>query len=1272
MYKRLVLIVIVLTAGISPAGFSQSRLQTNYNLSLDPVLYTVGYSHLDTQWRWDYEETINQFLKATLDENFAMFEKYKPYVFTFSGARRYRMMEEYYPGRFEMLKRYIAQGRWFVGGSSVDECDVNVPSPESVIRQVLYGNNYFRSTFGKESVDFMLPDCFGFQAWLPSALSHAGVKGFSTQKLSWGSAVGIPFNIGNWTGPDGKGVIASLNATSYAGRVKPGLDTAKYWIDRVMGNGEKYGVYADYRYYGVGDEGGSPRESDIINAVNAAVSANPKIHVVLSSSDQLFRDLTTEQASRLPSYSGDLLLTQHSAGSLTSEAYMKRWNRKNEALARAAEPLAVVADWLQGIPYPSGALHQAWWTVLGSQMHDILPGTCIPEAYEYAWNDEVIALNSFASIMKASAGAVVRAMNTQVKGNALVVYNPLATSREDIVEAEIPFPEGAPDYITVVDPAGATVPCQITGKTKTSLTILFPARVPACGMAVYDVQPVKEKVLQKGDAMAGSNFLENAYYKVMFNMQGDMISIYDKTLRKELLSAPMRLEFRKEHPDYWPAWNMDWKDRKNAPLAFVDGPAKITVTEKGPVRVAFRIEREALNSLFVTTVQLSTGEAGRRILVSNNVQWQSQGVSLKAAFPLTVKNNVATYNMGLGTIERANNDEKKYEVPSREWLDLTDRSGSYGVSILEDCKFGSDKPDDSTLRLTLLYTPVANSYQDQATQDWGIHEFTFGIYGHKGDWRTGQTEWQGRELNQPMAAFLTTPHPGALGNIFSFARLSTRQADIRAIKKAESGDAIIFRIQELTGKATGPVELILPGKIMAAWETDGQERKAGDIELTNGKLILNLGPFAIRTVAVKLAPPETPLNPANSYPVELTCNWDVITSDTARNESSFNKKGESIPAELFPETLTVDGIRFTMGGTAPNQFNVVRCEGQKINLPKTGNFNRICILAAAVNDTAGVFRIGNVKKVIKIQSITGDIGQFETRHWDDYGRITRLDPGFIKRDPIAWYSTHLHNDTSNVAYRFAHIFKYDLEAGPGSGYLQLPENRDIFIFAITLAEDPFAGITCTGPLYDDFSNRPVMTLKTGISYVTTDLKTKAVVTADREKELDALPVKVTMKDYADIHQPNGVIVSATGTGKLKGKLQPAPALNDGMFDLLPADSANDTWDDAGEGRVLMDLQRETEIDSLHLFTLSSMSRGPQRFSLWGKTTGAPDVTGDPKTTGWTFIAEFVPVEIWGDGKASYRVNFVNGNRFRYLMWVSEDQGYGPFYLREVDVFEKQH
>lgn len=1263
--------------------FAQPGIKTSdpikYDLSKDPVLYTVGYAHLDTQWRWDYPETINQYIKATLDDNFRFFDKYDQYVFTFTGAHRYKMMKEYYPDKYEKLKKYISKGRWFVGGSSIDECDANIPSPESILRHILYGNNYFRSEFGKESVDFLLPDCFGFQAHIPSILAHCGIKGFSTQKLVWGSAVGIPFNIGNWIGPDGKGVVAALNPTDYGGDIQPRLDTAKYWVDRVMENGKKYGVYADYRYYGTGDVGGAPSEFAIKNGLGSLQNPDSKIHVYLCSSDQFFRDLTEEQRHNLPNYSGDLLLTQHSAGSLTSQAYMKRWNRKNELLAQSAEPLAVAADWLGGISYPYPMLNGAWWLTLQSQMHDMLPGTCIPKAYVYAWNDEVLAQNTFASVLESSAGTVIRAMDTRGDGNALVVYNPTAISREDVVEADMSYPEGVPDYIQVFDPNGNEVLSQVISKTKVSLKFLFLAKVPSLGLACYHVSPLKQESEQKNNLKAGNDTLENEFYKVILNANGDVSSIMDKKQNKEILSSPARLEFQKEHPEYWPAWNMDWKDRKNPPVGYVDGTPKITLTENGPVRITLKIERSARNSVFVQNISLTAGECGKRIVFRNTIDWQSKGVSLKASFPLTASNTVATYNLGLGTIERATNNEKKYEVPSREWFDLTDKSGTFGITVMEDSKFGSDKPSDKTIRLTLLYTPTTNFYHDQATQDWGTHEFTYGLYSHKGDWRTGESEWQGRCLNQPLKAFQVPEHSGFLGNIFSLVKVNTSEVDIRAIKKAENGKQLIVRLQELFGKDIDNVEVSFAGKITAASEVDGQERKIDEATLKDGKLLVSLTKFGMRSYAVTLSTPLEKISEPECTPLTLDYNENVISSEKYKKNGAFGGQGYGIPAELFPEALTIDGVHFTLGKKSEGQNNVISCSGQTILLPKTGNSNRIYILAAATRDTNGLFKAGESKKIIRVQKYEGVIGQFDKRIWDKLGRIKSLEKGFIKRDEVAWFATHLRKDTVNDPYHYAYIFKYSMDASPEAGSLQLPNNDAIKIFAITVAENYYDQAQPVQPLYDDFSGRKGFTLNLEKSYVSEEMTPAARLTAVNNRNLNDLPYKISMKDYADMHMPNGVTVNYyySGTEQLKINMpeqgMPVPACNDGMFDLLPSDSIKDVWFEKGEGRIVMDLQNNLGIDSLHVFAALDTKRGPETFSVW--TTDKPimpPVTGDPKANGWKYLALAGPVDVWGNSKVVYSIvpNAKKPLTCKYIMLVSEASGHGPYYFREIDVFER--
>ena len=207
-------------------------------------MFVVGYAHLDTQWRWEYPQVINEYLLHTMRDNFELFPKYPHYIFNFSGANRYRMMKEYYPADFARLKEYVAAGRWFPAGSSMEESDVNSPAAESIIRQVLYGNEFFRREFGKASAEYMLPDCFGFPASLPSLLAHAGIKGFSTQKLTWHSAapvggpgspeetpLGIPFNVGIWDGPDGRGVLAAFNPGPYDGSINEDL-SARQILDQ--------------------------------------------------------------------------------------------------------------------------------------------------------------------------------------------------------------------------------------------------------------------------------------------------------------------------------------------------------------------------------------------------------------------------------------------------------------------------------------------------------------------------------------------------------------------------------------------------------------------------------------------------------------------------------------------------------------------------------------------------------------------------------------------------------------------------------------------------------------------------------------------------------------------------------------------------------------------------------------------------------------------------------------------------------------------------------
>ncbi len=1096
MIRRLVLLLFLTSATIARAADPP-------DLTKQPTLYVVGYAHLDTQWRWEYPRTIGEYLPHTMRDNFELFQKYPHYIFNFSGANRYRMMREYYPADYAKLQKWVGDGRWFPAGSSMEESDVNSPSAESLIRQVLYGSMFFRNNLGQTSAEYMLPDCFGFPASLPSILHHMGIRGFSTQKLTWGSSapaggpdspertpVGTPFNVGVWDGPDGNGVIAAFNPGSYSADIRYDLSRSETtppngtdWPKRVQRNGKVSGLFTDYHYYGTGDVGGAPREPSVQLVESIVTKNDGPLHVISSTAEQMFLDIKPEQAARLPHYSGDLELTNHSAGSLTSQAYQKRWNRKNELLADAAERASVAAEWLGGREYPRKRLNDAWALVMGGQFHDIAAGTATPKAYEYSWNDDVIAMNQFASVLTSATESITSALDTRVEGTAIVVYNPLSIAREDVVEARI---QGLGGGVKVFGPDGSRVRAQREGDR-----IVFVAKVPSVGWAVYDVisgletprSYVRDRAAIRVETRPA--MIENDRYSVAIDDAGDIASIFDKKANREVLSGPARLALQTEHPHDWPAWNMDWVDQQKPPRTFVGGKATIQIVEHGQARSAIKVTRETEGSRFVQTIRLSAGDAGNRIEIDNAIDWKTESAALKATFPLAASNPLATYNWEVGTIQRGNNDEKKFEVASHQWLDLSDTNG--GVTILSDCKYGSDKPDDHTLRLTLLYTPGlgdgnGRAYDDQTTQDWGHHEFVYGLAAHTGDWRSEGMDWQALRLSQPLIAFVAPKHTGTLGNTFSLLRINTPRVRVLALKKAEESDEVIVRLVELDGKRANDVRLAFAAPVVAAHEVNGQEMEPRDALVVDGRIVTSFTPYQLRTFAVRLAPPKSKAHAPRSQPVTLPLERAVSTRDAEKSSPGFDSQGRALPAEMLPRIVDYAGIRFHLDD-APR---AAVAHGQSIALPR-GGYKRLYLLAAAEGDQKGIFVINGKPVELTIQDWSGYVGQWDNRLWAKKREtlpprpdaplnapprvrmatvFDGLTPGFIKRAPIAWFASHRHDSAgANEPYAYSYLFAYAIDLPPGARTLTLPENDKISVLAATVSNEGSAFVEAQ-PLYD--------------------------------------------------------------------------------------------------------------------------------------------------------------------------------------------------------------
>lgn len=1007
--------------------------------------YMISNAHFDSQWNWDVQTSIDVYIRNTMVQNFWLLERYPDYVFNFEGGVKYSWMKEYYPEMYGQVKEWIRRGRWNVCGSTWDATDPNIPSPESFFRNILLGQQFYREEFGVRSNDIFLPDCFGFGYTLPTIAAHAGLIGFSTQKLQWrkhpfyGEAK-VPFSIGLWQGIDGSRLMAALNANDYNTR----------WDGRDMSRDEgiialaKGGVNnTAYRYYGVGDRGGSPTIPTLVS-LEKGVHGDGPLEVVSARAGQMYEDYYPfDKHPELPVYDGELLMDVHATGCYTSQAAMKRFNRRNEQLADAAERASVMAHWLGAAAYPAEELRTEWRRFIWHQFHDDLTGTSIPRAYTFSWNDELIAQDKFANLAASASGGVSRALDTRVKGIPVVVYNPVAEIRREVVEAEVAA-AAQPRAVSVWSPRGERVPAQLLGYRDGKARIAFAAEVGAVGYAVYDLRMQGAAV--RSSLKATPNSLENRIYKLTLDANGDIASVLDKRSGRELVQdgKAFRLAmFTENKSTDWPAWEI-WKETiDRAPEAVADDVV-ISVAEQGPLRATLKVSRRHGKSTFVQYISLTEGAADDRIDIRNEVDWQSENALLKAEFPMSVSNPEAAYDLGLGYIRRGNNTPTAYEVYAQQWADLTDRDGAYGVAVMNDCKYGWDKPDDHTLRLTLLHTPTpGRHYKYQSRQDIGRHVFTYSIVGHTGDPVAGRIASKAESLNQPLAAYAAPKHAGGLGREFSFLSVSTPQLAVKALKQAEDGSGYVLRLNEMSGKPLEQGEIRFAAPIEAAYVLNGVEERQAEARFEGNRLIVSSGRFAPSTYLVKLRTSDIRLNAPSSLSVDLPCNDYAFTVDAFNRQGNLDGKGNSYAAELVPEEIASEGVVFRVSNDVERK-NVVKCDGQRIALPQ-GNYGRVYLLAASLDgDRDAEFAVDGKSFRCPVPCYSGFFGQ-----WGHDGG-----EGFVKNGDLAYVGTHRHSaDHGNESYVFTYMYKIGLPVEAGAKELTLPKDRNVAVFAVTMSDN---------------------------------------------------------------------------------------------------------------------------------------------------------------------------------------------------------------------------
>lgn len=1061
--KKLLIILTVINFSSS----SIAALEPTEN-PMKKSLYVVATSHLDTQWRWTIRQTIEEYIPSTLDDNFKLIEAYPHYTFSFEGAFRYMLMKEYYPDKYAKLKEYIAQGRWRVAGSWVDAVDVNIPSPESLIRQALYGNGYFQKEFGKQSLDIFLPDCFGFGYALPTIAKHCGIKSFSTQKLTWGSSVGAPFNIGIWRGVSGACLFAGLNPGNYVSQIRGDLSSDSAAVAAVNNFGDSTEVYVGYKYFGTGDIGGSPDEESV-KWLEKSIAGQGPLTVISSSSDTLATVFSGAEVEKLPYYTGELLMTDHGTGCYTSQAAMKRWNRKNELIADAAERAAVIADIIGAAEYPKEDFRQHWIRFLWHQFHDDLTGTSIPQAYEFSWNDELLTMKGFAGILEHSIVAIGQTMDTQTEGIPLLVYNPLSFEREDIVEGIVEFGK-KPIAVKVFNPQGGEVPSQFEIIDDTKIKVIFPAKVPSIGISVYEVRPAEEGYKGNSEVQTGENFLENTYYRVKVSDQGNVYSIFDKLADKEMLSKPIALQLLEDIPEEWAAWEIDYADMMAAPKAVVGGEAEITIGENGPVKVTLEIKRHYGASDFLQTISLFAGEAGRQIVFDNEIDWYERATLLKAAFPASVANDSVTYDLGCGTIKRGVNTAKLYEVPGQQWADISTENNHYGMAVLNDGKYGWDHPDKNTIRLTLIHTPGISSPRwewvgDQRTQDFGHHRFKYAVMGHKGSWQDGGIPAEAAKLNQPLLAFQSEKHPGIMGKALSMLEVEdyikgrpypTKGILVKSVKKAEDSDEYIVRLQECEGKNIHNARLMFNWNLQNAFTSNGMEISTGNLLEESQNPEYSFRNYEIKSTGLKVKKPDLKLPKIKSEILILPYNLDGISGDDDYSDGDVDGEGNTISAELIPEKIVHNEVEYTIGPQTPGVLNTVKCQGQTIKITK-GERRKLNLLVTSTGKPCiAEFKIGKRTLICNIPEYRRKIGQWNNRVIN--GKITddkdNILPAYIDPITVVWTGTHLHNkDKGNIAYEYSNLFLLSFDLNKKDSQIVLPNNLNIKVFAATIVSD---------------------------------------------------------------------------------------------------------------------------------------------------------------------------------------------------------------------------
>nr|MCU0491664.1 alpha-mannosidase [Chloroflexaceae bacterium] len=719
---------------------AQDNLQSAiYN---QPVITATGHAHLDVAWLWPLWRT-RQKAAHTVATVLHLMERFPDYHFSMSQPQVYAYIKQDDPELYARLKARVAEGRFEPVGTMWVESDCNLPSGESLVRQLLHGALFWRQEFGRASHLIWKPDVFGYNAALPQLLRLCGIDCFLTSKLSWNQTNRMPHDTFRWRGIDGSEVLAHFITASDQPPGHP-QDVTYYTYNGGMTAGEVAGSWRHYRQqalnhellylYGYGDGGGGPTE-EMLTAAQLFGELPGLPQVQPGRVDAFFARLYERvwHNPRLPVWAGELYFEYH-RGTYTSQSRTKQANRQAELLYREAEWLNAWAT-LHGAPNQQPRLNQGWQLILLNQFHDILPGSSIPQVYLDAETDyaeirrigEHVRNNALAYLIgeprtkNQEPGAESPGLDGSgfsVLGSAAFsIPNSLPWPRREVARLPLAHGEAPP---ALRDGEGKALPQQLVEELDGSPALLVAVDVPGYSVNEFRVTSDELRVSGSGDVgdmgdvgVVGANpttrqpdtstSLENGLLRLELDASGEIVSLFDKAHGRELVAPGQtlnRLVLYEDRPLNWDAWDIDhFYVEKAYPLHETNG---WQVVESGPLRSAIEITRQFGHSRLRQRICL--WHQGRRVDFETEVDWQERNMLLRALFPLNLNCDKATCEIQFGALERPTHrntswDAARFEVCAQRWVDLSE--GGYGLALLNNGKYGHSL-HDGTLGLSLL------------------------------------------------------------------------------------------------------------------------------------------------------------------------------------------------------------------------------------------------------------------------------------------------------------------------------------------------------------------------------------------------------------------------------------------------------------------------------------------------------------------------------------------------------------------------------------------